>query len=114
MTTWTRFAMLTCVALPIGGASFATEVDLSYSELRPLPSYPRQAAIDCVEGEVLARFRVTEANGAESIEIVRSTPAGVFDQVVLDALERWTIHAEPGTELEWLFEFDLDLPQCKK
>ena len=98
--------------LLISKLSVGSDVDLSYSDLRPLPNYPRQAAIDCVEGEVLAKFTVSKNGGVENVEIVRSVPDGVFDQVVLDALERWTIHAPHGTELEKLFKFDLGLDQC--
>lgn len=97
---------LTCVP------SLAAEIDLSYSEERPMPNYPRQAAMDCVEGEVLAQFTVSESLGAEDAKILRATPSGVFDQVVLDALARWSIDAAPGTKLEKLFEFDLGNGAC--
>jgi TonB family protein len=90
----------------------ASDVDLSYSEARPMPNYPRQAAIDCVEGEVLARFTVSETLEPENVQILRSTPNGVFEQVVLDALDRWLVNAEPGTELEKLFEFNLGKDGC--
>jgi len=102
------FSILLLSELAVG-----QEVDLSYSELRPLPEYPRQPAIDCVTGEVLAQFTVLENGRVGNAEIVRSTPEGVFDQVVLEALERWTVHASQGTELEKLFKFDLILDRCK-
>ena len=90
----------------------AAEPDLSYSEARPMPHYPRDAAIDCVEGEVLARFTVSESLEAKNVQILRSVPNGVFDEVVLDALDQWFINAKPGTEHEKLFEFNLDRGRC--
>lgn len=77
-----------------------------------MPNYPRQAAIDCVQGKVLARFTVSESLEAADAQIPDATPRGVFEQVVLDALERWQINAEPGTVLEKLFEFDLGTGRC--
>lgn len=92
----------------------ANEPDLGYSEARPMPHYPRDAAINCVEGEVLARFTVSETLKAENVQILRSTPKGVFDDVVLDALDLWLINAAPGTELEKLFEFNLGNGRCSE
>jgi TonB family protein len=94
-------------------SAIGQDIDLSYSQLRPLPEYPREAAIDCVTGEVLAKFTVLENGRVGQAEIVRSSPNGVFDQVVLEALERWTVHASKGTELEKLFEFDLGFDHCR-
>lgn len=99
---------LVCIPLSAG------EIDLSYAEKRPMPNYPRQAAMDCVEGEVLAQFTVSVSLGAEDVQILRATPSGVFDQVVLDALARWSIDAKPGTELEKLFKFDLGKGACSQ
>ena len=110
--------ILNCLPLVFGlllmsNSSHSQDVDLSYSELRPLPHYPRQAAIDCIDGEVLAEFTVSSEGGAEQVKILRSTPKGVFDQVVLDVLRQWTIHAAAGTRVEKLFEFDLGLDHCR-
>jgi TonB family protein len=99
--------------LLLSGAAPGQDVDLSYSWTRPLPEYPRQAAIDCVSGEVLAKFTVVEDGRIGHAEIIRSNPDGVFDQVVVEALERWTVHAAQGTELQKLFEFDLGLDHCE-
>jgi TonB family protein len=107
-----RLAFGSGILLP-GAAALAQDVDLSYSWDRPLPEYPRQAAIDCVSGEVLAKFTVVEDGRVEHAEIVRSYPDGVFDQVVVEALERWTVHAAQGTELQKLFKFDLGLDHCE-
>ncbi|NBB80425.1 MAG: TonB family protein [Verrucomicrobia bacterium] len=100
MSVLTIFA---AVSMPLPAA----EVDLAYSDARPMPYYPRQAALDCVEGEVLARFIVSDSRKPASVEIVHSRPSGVFDEAVVDALGRWRVDAEPGTELEKSFEFDL-------
>ena len=99
--------------LLLNDSAIGQDVDLSFSELRPLPEYPRQAAIDCVTGDVLAKFTVSKNGRIGDAEIIRSNPDGVFDQVVLEALQRWTVHAARGTELEKLFKFDLILDHCE-
>lgn len=76
------------------------------NEFKPLPYYPRQAAIDCIEGQVLVRFTVSENFEPTNIEILRSDPPGVFDDGVIEALALWVVHAEQGTEVEELFDFD--------
>ncbi|WP_376695517.1 TonB family protein [Wenzhouxiangella sp. EGI_FJ10305] len=79
-----------------------------------MPNYPRHAAIECLEGEVLAQFTVSESLEAENVKILRATPSGVFEQVVLDALARWSIDTAPGTKLEKLFKFDLGKGACSE
>lgn len=104
------FCVLGIACVPL----LASEPDLGYSEARPMPHYPRDAALNCVEGEVLARFTVSETLEAKDVQILRSTPKGVFDDVVLDALDMWLINADPGTELEKVFEFNLGKGRCSE
>lgn len=55
------------------------------------PSYPRRALRKKVEGSVTVEFMVTEAGTVkpETIVVVKSTPAGVFDKSVIRAIQRW-------------------------
>ncbi|MCH8491428.1 MAG: energy transducer TonB [Oceanicaulis sp.] len=92
----------------LAASAVAQDRDRENSQFLPLPAYPRDAAIECIQGEVLARFIVSETFQATQIEIVRSMPENIFEDVVLEALDRWVVNAEPGTEIEELFEFELE------
>ncbi|WP_286238881.1 energy transducer TonB [Neptuniibacter halophilus] len=55
------------------------------------PGYPRRALRRKQEGSVTVEFLVTEAGTVQpdSIKVIRSTPAGVFDDAVLRSIKRW-------------------------
>lgn len=84
------------------------ERDRQHSQFLPFPNYPREAALECVQGEVLVRFVVSETFEPTEIEILRSVPDQVFDEVVFDALDKWIVNAEPGSQIEELFEFEIE------
>ena len=58
------------------------------------PIYPFKAKRLGISGEVLVQFRVEKDGSISHIKILESTPPGVFDKAVLDAVSRWKYH--PG------------------
>lgn len=56
---------------------------------RVAPKYPRQAAVDGVEGEVQAEFTVRPDGSVADITVLGSQPEGVFDDQAIDALSQW-------------------------
>ncbi|OMH33671.1 energy transducer TonB [Motiliproteus sp. MSK22-1] len=55
------------------------------------PRYPQRALRRRQQGRVVVEFTVTEAGSVKSgsVIVVESTPPGVFDKVVLRAIQRW-------------------------
>ncbi|WP_300675078.1 energy transducer TonB [Desulfoluna sp.] len=58
------------------------------------PIYPFRARRLGLAGSVTLKFQVEKDGSVSNMEIVKSTPAGVFDKAVLDAVSRWTYN--PG------------------
>ncbi len=56
---------------------------------RPAPRYPLAARRRNLTGEVRVRFLVDESGHVKSVRIVDSSPSGVFDEAVRDAVSRW-------------------------
>jgi len=59
-----------------------------------LPYYPAKAYGSTKSGIVTARYRITDAGYAENVQIVESTPPGVFDREVRSAISKWRF--KPG------------------
>ena len=57
------------------------------------PKYPRQAALDRVEGSVSLQFDINEDGLAVNIQVVESNPPGVFDANAIKALKCWRFEA---------------------
>jgi protein TonB len=53
------------------------------------PIYPYRARRLNVSGEVEVKFLVDESGHVDRIEILKSKPAGVFDESVIKALQSW-------------------------
>lgn len=53
------------------------------------PAYPREARSQSVEGEVSAKILISTLGAVEEVEITSSTPPGVFEQSVIDAVSQW-------------------------
>lgn len=71
--------------------------DAMSPQLAPQPSYPEFARRIGVEGKVRVVFLVTADGRVEQPRIVKSSPPDTFDDVVLDAIQKWRF--EPlGTE----------------
>jgi len=58
------------------------------------PIYPFRAKRLGLSGSVTVRFLVEKSGSVCDLEIVNSTPPGVFDKAVFDAVNRWTFN--PG------------------
>ena len=82
--------------------------DREGAEFKPIPHYPRAAALECVQGEVVAKFTVTETYEPSDIEILESNPERIFDEAVLDVLKTWIVNAKPGSVIEERFDFKID------
>jgi TonB family protein len=55
------------------------------------PRYPLDALRNRVTGEVTLEFDVTNSGSLRNVEIIESTPKGVFDASVMDSLKYWTV-----------------------
>ena len=76
-----------------GGFSAGNFFDPQTTAVIPLarvePQYPRQAAIDGIEGWVEVEFTITEFGTVEDARVTASEPKGVFDGSALRAIVRW-------------------------
>lgn len=53
------------------------------------PEYPRHARMRGLQGSVAAEFTIGRDGRIRDIQVTDSSPAGVFDRAVLEALEEW-------------------------
>lgn len=53
------------------------------------PMYPKAAADKGVEGSVVLQFDISQTGSPENIKVVKSNPAGVFDDSAKAALAQW-------------------------
>ncbi|ASK97689.1 TonB family protein [Xanthomonas campestris pv. merremiae] len=89
---------------------------LDFRAMQP-PGYPPDAVAAGLAGFVELQIAVSPTGTPEHIAIVRSTPAGVFDQTVLDAARHWrfTPTLEDGkavaSEVRVPVRFELDPPE---
>lgn len=79
----------------------------------PAPEYPRRARVRGLQGSVAAEFTIGRDGKVRDIELAESSPAGVFDRSVLQALAEWqfrpmTREGERVTRrVSKVFEFNL-------
>jgi protein TonB len=63
------------------------------SDIIPLvrisPQYPRQAAMDRIEGSVTMEFIVNPDGTVRNVRIVSANPPGVFEQAAITAALKW-------------------------
>lgn len=60
---------------------------------RTAPQYPAEAERNGVEGSVTVEFNLTADGHTRDIEVVASTPQGVFDQAAIAAVRNWRFEA---------------------
>jgi protein TonB len=73
----------------------ASEVDKPPKLVRKMdPKYPPEARRDRTEGRVVVRCMISAKGKADKMEIVESTPEGVFDESALKAIKYWSFR--PG------------------
>jgi protein TonB len=53
------------------------------------PRYPRQAALDGVEGYVKFRFDIAANGSIKNLKMLDSVPSGVFDAVATYSIRQW-------------------------
>lgn len=93
-----KFIIVTLLAFSLSACSTGYS-QLTQSELSKLeeaipvevwePRYPRQAAIDGVEGYVVFVFDVSSDGRINNVRKVKSVPEDVFDDAALHALKKW-------------------------
>jgi TonB family protein len=63
------------------------------ASLRPVksvpPEYPQSALAKGVSGSVLLSFTVDAKGNTNDVQVLQSTPAGVFDRAAVSAVRRW-------------------------
>lgn len=57
--------------------------------VRIQPQYPREAAINQIEGYVVVEFTITETGSVTNPRVVDSSPRRVFDRDAMRAILRW-------------------------
>ena len=53
------------------------------------PSYPRQAALNQIEGFVILQFDITASGETDNISILQASPPQIFNSSAVQALKRW-------------------------
>ncbi|MFP3944677.1 MAG: TonB family protein [Alphaproteobacteria bacterium] len=64
------------------------DVELELRKSDP-PEYPRRAMDSGTEGVVVVEYTVEKDGDVDDIRIVRSSPRGVFDKAVMEAVKKW-------------------------
>lgn len=95
------FGLFTLIVVLLG-------VPLEAKTLRIPPIYPEEAAEECIEGNVLLRFRVGDDGFAVDIEIIESEPPGIFDEASLKNVARWRFEVEGEEVRETTIEYRLE------
>ncbi len=57
--------------------------------VRVPPAIPKVASAEVITGAVKVRFQISSKGKVEKIKIVHSSPPGVFDENVVEALSSW-------------------------
>ena len=70
-------------------STLANNFDAAVPIVRQPPQYPRQAALDGIEGYVTLFFFVDENGRPRDIKVVDSDPIGIFEQSAIQALYQW-------------------------
>ncbi len=55
--------------------------------IRPL--YPREAAIDGIEGWVKLEFTITASGGVQDVQVIEANPARIFNREAIRAILKW-------------------------
>lgn len=84
-------------ALPHGQANGSHEAPEPIHKAPP--AYPKQAAIDEIEGYVELRVTVAGDGRVSEVSVADASPDGVFEQAASEAMRQWRFEA-PGTPVE--------------
>ena len=82
---------------------------------RQAPVYPQRALMQGIEGRVVLEFALDGQGRVRDIHVLRSQPAGMFDDAAIQALDQWTF-AVPAAAGSRRFTLGLDfrLPGAAK
>lgn len=77
---------------------------------RTSPKYPRQAALEGVEGYVDISFELQPDGSITNIHIKNSAPDSVFDKVAIEAVSQWEMinHLDDAITMNERIEFRMD------
>ncbi len=87
-------------------------------KVRIHPRYPREAAINGIEGFVTLVFDITELGTTQNIRVVNAEPRGIFEREARRALKKWKYSprlvnekpvAQPGQEITLEFHLEAEL-----
>lgn len=76
------------------------------------PAWPREAVINGTTGHVWLAGTVQADGSLSDVRVLESEPAGVFDDVALEAFRQWQFESpsSPGREVRQMIRFEMDLP----
>lgn len=77
------------VAVGTGGGGSGSSDTAPAPLVRIEPQYPRQAAMNAVEGWVRLRFDITPTGDVANVEVLESEPRRIFDSAARAAVLRW-------------------------
>jgi bla regulator protein blaR1 len=79
--------------------------------------YPEAAMRKAISGFVKVSFELDESGVPSKIQIEESNPQGVFDQAVLNALQKsryaWQSQSDPQARIQRRFSFQLEKPRTR-
>jgi len=110
-----RLSLALLVSCGLLASAFASGQRLPESDFKPFPTYPREAALNCIEGYVDVRYEVGANGNPKNVEILYSTNPDIFNPPVLNIIYKWEIVDEPvGSVLQETIEFDLGVGGCDR
>ncbi|PHS16855.1 MAG: hypothetical protein COA86_11370 [Kangiella sp.] len=74
-----------------------------------MSKYPRQAAMDGIAGEVKIKFDIDNFGRTYNVDVIKSEPKGIFDQVALTAVYQWQFENNKGqSNMIYTMEYALE------
>jgi TonB family protein len=67
----------------------SAKINEAWPTKRIEPNYPEKAIEENIEGYVVLEFDITETGTTDNIQVVQSSPKGVFDKNALAAFKQW-------------------------
>lgn len=102
------FAISSVFALPQFTGENAQGIELIPTH-KAAPKYPYKAFKENLTGQVTVAFTVTQEGKVTDVEVVKSTPAEVFDNEAVKAMEQWTFEPiKKETRARQVIAFELD------
>lgn len=89
-------------AAAAGTVASAPPPKMPKAKKRGAPKYPAQAERDGIEGEVVVGFALTPEGRPRDLQVIESTPPGVFDDAAMDAVRGWRYEQISAADAERL------------